>query len=284
MTDQDDYEQARLQRIKENNIMLAELGLLDFSIKPKSKSAPRLLSRNNSANSPPRRSERGQSKPPPSYTEDDFDNQLYTPSRWKPRPKLWWDHSCRSSAQKKRNNTRVFTRGNRVYDGINGESCHQCRQKTTDPKVYCTNVIDGHQCPLMWDRQCYWSRYGVDADEIDESIWHCPRCSYTCNCSFCRDRPGFNPTLPPGLHHFGRRSPSQRLTLQRVITDGSDQSSTDEDRFHFYRSQDTANRRASTRLREQKDRDTSRFWEMAMSQEIPDHEVYVMVPQLSQSP
>ncbi|KAJ3082584.1 hypothetical protein HK102_001583 [Quaeritorhiza haematococci] len=25
--------------------------------------------------------------------------------------------------------------GGRVYDSVNGTSCHQCRQKTTDPKV-----------------------------------------------------------------------------------------------------------------------------------------------------
>ncbi|KAJ1978108.1 hypothetical protein H4R34_003328 [Dimargaris verticillata] len=43
-------------------------------------------------------------------------------------------------------------------------------------------------------------------------------------------------------------------------------------------SRDTVNRRASTRLRERKDLDTSQFWEMAMTQDIPDHEVYVMVP------
>ncbi|TPX78684.1 hypothetical protein CcCBS67573_g00068 [Chytriomyces confervae] len=64
---------------------------------------------------------------------------------------------------------RRYQHGGRIYDSVNGTSCHQCRQKTLDPKVKCTNMItyrnpDGTEvralCPLMMDDQCLEGRYG----------------------------------------------------------------------------------------------------------------------------
>ncbi|KAJ3343222.1 hypothetical protein HDU93_009206 [Gonapodya sp. JEL0774] len=76
--------------------------------------------------------------------------------------------------------------GGRVYDSVNGESCHQCRQKTMDPKIKCTNKIvhtyaDGttvtSMCTLMLDEQCLKGRYGQTiADAIATGDWHCPKC------------------------------------------------------------------------------------------------------------
>ncbi|KAI8852047.1 hypothetical protein BC829DRAFT_487792 [Chytridium lagenaria] len=36
----------------------------------------------------------------------------------------------------------VVKKGGRVYDSVNGTSCHQCRQKTLDAKVQCTKFLE----------------------------------------------------------------------------------------------------------------------------------------------
>ncbi|KAJ3101517.1 hypothetical protein HK100_004522 [Physocladia obscura] len=88
-----------------------------------------------------------------------------------------------------------YERGGRIYDSVNGTSCHQCRQKTLDPKVKCTNIItyrnhDGTEvrapCPLMMDNLCLEGRYGQNVDEERaKGDWICPKCRGICNCSFC---------------------------------------------------------------------------------------------------
>ncbi|KAK9080350.1 hypothetical protein SSX86_000108 [Deinandra increscens subsp. villosa] len=86
--------------------------------------------------------------------------------------------------------------GNRIYDSKNGKTCHQCRQKTMDFVVTCTNESGNKkQCPLNFCHGCLLNRYGENAEEAAASgDWKCPRCRGICNCSFCMKKRGCGPT------------------------------------------------------------------------------------------
>jgi len=90
----------------------------------------------------------------------------------------------------------VKKRAGRVYDNINGLTCHQCRQKTIDEKTECCvheNVKPvgvHHYC-----RICLLNRYGEHLEEVKLlDNWACPYCRGVCNCSFCRKKKGKTPT------------------------------------------------------------------------------------------
>ncbi|KAJ3393042.1 Cell division cycle-associated 7-like protein [Entophlyctis sp. JEL0112] len=90
----------------------------------------------------------------------------------------------RSSNKGKSGNRAKFEKGGRIYDSVNGTSCHQCRQKTLDPKVKCTNEIiylkdDGAEtrvpCTVMMDSLCLEGRYGQNVEEERaKGNWICP--------------------------------------------------------------------------------------------------------------
>uniref|UniRef100_A0A8C4WXP9 Cell division cycle associated 7a n=1 Tax=Eptatretus burgeri TaxID=7764 RepID=A0A8C4WXP9_EPTBU len=78
----------------------------------------------------------------------------------------------------------------KLYDKINGTTCHQCRQKTSDTKTTCRNDncigVRGQFCG-----PCLRNRYGEDVREaLLDPDWCCPTCRGICNCSFCRQRDG----------------------------------------------------------------------------------------------
>ncbi|XP_077584288.1 cell division cycle-associated protein 7a [Stigmatopora nigra] len=78
----------------------------------------------------------------------------------------------------------------KVYHTINGSTCHQCRQKTTDTKTNCRNPdcvgVRGQFCG-----PCLRNRYGEEVrDALLNTEWRCPPCRGICNCSFCRAREG----------------------------------------------------------------------------------------------
>jgi len=82
----------------------------------------------------------------------------------------------------------------KVYDPINGTSCHQCRQKTKDTKTCCRAPdcfgVRGQFCGV-----CLKNRYGENAaDALLDPDWKCPPCRGICNCSICRSRSGRCPT------------------------------------------------------------------------------------------
>ncbi|KAJ3356299.1 hypothetical protein HDU83_001506 [Entophlyctis luteolus] len=89
-----------------------------------------------------------------------------------------------SMKQGKSGNRAKFEKGGRIYDSVNGTSCHQCRQKTLDPKVKCTNEIiylkdDGAEtrvpCTVMMDSLCLEGRYGQNVEEERaKGNWICP--------------------------------------------------------------------------------------------------------------
>lgn len=82
----------------------------------------------------------------------------------------------------------------KVYDRINGTTCHQCRQKTRDQKTVCHNKncsgVRGQFCG-----PCLKNRYGEDIREkLLDPEWVCPPCRGKCNCSFCLPKKGRPPT------------------------------------------------------------------------------------------
>ena len=82
--------------------------------------------------------------------------------------------------------------GNRIYDKVTGQTCHQCRQKTLGKRTQCSKCesLSGVFCG-----DCLYMRYGEHVDEAAENPeWTCPPCRDLCNCSFHRSRRGWAPT------------------------------------------------------------------------------------------
>ncbi|PQM35980.1 cell division cycle-associated protein 7-like [Prunus yedoensis var. nudiflora] len=207
------YEQFRDQRIKENKERLQKLGLLDFSLKLKPKAAPPKRSQNqrdpsvqtkiHNSGSPPRRSSRLKTLTPVSYAEiskpkgkretsgsvnicikEGSQPEIYTEEH----EKLLGD--CMTS----------WTMGvdgygddrKRIYDGVKGETCHQCRQKTLGQHTHCCkcDLVQGQLCG-----DCIYTRYGENVIEANQNPdWVCPACRGICNCSLCRKAKGWEPT------------------------------------------------------------------------------------------
>lgn len=153
---------------------------------------------------PRRRSERSQGMPAPNYCESDrlltrADNDIRHDRRtlqaniteeiysWKHVEALG---SCKTPWE-------LFidgydSAGNRIYDKVNGQTCHQCRQKTLGKRTSCSscNSLQGVFCG-----DCLYMRYGENVDEVVANPdWKCPNCRDLCNCSFHRTRKGWAPT------------------------------------------------------------------------------------------
>lgn len=95
------------------------------------------------------------------------------------------DDEGRAISTGRKSNKTVRRVGSRVYDPINGTSCHQCRQKTMDPKIRCTNTLpNGELCGIMICERDLKGRYGEELEEaLKSGEWICPVCSGSCNCS-----------------------------------------------------------------------------------------------------
>lgn len=94
------------------------------------------------------------------------------------------DNASVISGVKKR--TGVFVQGSRVYDPVNGITCHQCRQKTIEKKTECSHCHKGHICA-----RCLLNRYGEVFDQVLQNPnWTCPQCRGICNCSTCLKKKG----------------------------------------------------------------------------------------------
>ncbi|KAF4391567.1 hypothetical protein G4B88_030718, partial [Cannabis sativa] len=224
-SDASGYEQSRDLRIKENKERMNKFGILHLSHKLKSEIAPRKrLSRHPSetkktqtlpsSSGSPRRSSRLKTLDKVSYVElrpkrtkgssesdeirirDGLNPEIYTEEH----EKLLGD--CK--------NTWTLLvdgygeDGKRIYDEVNGETCHQCRlheyincissfrQKTLGHHTHCSkcNLVQGQFCG-----DCLYSRYGENVIETKENpSWICPVCRDICNCSLCRKAKGWMPT------------------------------------------------------------------------------------------
>lgn len=85
----------------------------------------------------------------------------------------------------------------RIYDSVNGKSCHQCRQKTRDYTAGCKTMRKDKSCRIHFCHKCLLNRYGEKADEVSLlEDWKCPKCRGICNCSICMKKRGCQPTGP----------------------------------------------------------------------------------------
>ncbi|KAA8536154.1 hypothetical protein F0562_028632 [Nyssa sinensis] len=206
------YEQLRGQRIKENMLRMQKLGILDLSRKLKSDFAPPKRTTRNpsdkksalSLSEPFRRSSRLKSITPVNYTEirapkkrtsaEYEDGEIQIPEGSK--PEIYTEDHAKLLGDCKTSWT-LYVDGfdenrDRIYDPINGKSCHQCRQKTLGHRTHCSkcNMVSGQFCG-----DCLYMRYGENVMEANEnSNWICPVCRGICNCSRCRKAKGWAPT------------------------------------------------------------------------------------------
>ncbi|KAL0386174.1 UNVERIFIED_CONTAM: Cell division cycle-associated protein 7 [Sesamum radiatum] len=113
----------------------------------------------------------------------------------------------------------------RLYDSVNGITCHQCRQKTLGPRTECSicHRSHGRLCG-----KCLYIRYGENLLEVKEKeSWKCPVCRGICNCSRCREQKGWPPTGSIHDHVHGKTGLSAPLfcnvsTLEhKVSTSGN---------------------------------------------------------------
>lgn len=106
--------------------------------------------------------------------------------------------------------------GNRIYDKANGQTCHQCRQKTLGLRTSCSccQSLKGVFCG-----DCLYMRYGENVKEVAKNAaWTCPDCRGICNCSIHRIRKGWAPTgqAYPQAIAAGYKSVAHMLILQNL--------------------------------------------------------------------
>ncbi|KAJ1730294.1 hypothetical protein LPJ61_003086, partial [Coemansia biformis] len=186
------YEEERERQIRENAEFLASLGIEKLA--PPESRAPRAKRTtgcerdddDDDGDYAPRRDFgiRKRSKTV-SYRDDDCYASM-APERKLTRGKS----TPRTGRKARRENPGRRVIGGRIYDSTLGKTCHQCRQKTTDRKIACSNA----DCTQAMDYKCLLNRYNEDADIIDQLLWTCPKCRGICNCSFCMKKRGKLPT------------------------------------------------------------------------------------------
>ncbi|KAL8160442.1 hypothetical protein V2J09_001979 [Rumex salicifolius] len=171
------YEQQREQRIKENLQRMQKLGIADLSLKLKTSVAAKRAPRNFSserktpirvlANEPRRRSSRLQNVEPVSYVE----NVKLTKQEEKlikysilleegVKPEFYTEEHEKQLGSTELEWTFFVdgygADGNRIYDPVNGKTCHQCRQKTLGHRTHCSKcqIVQGQFCG-----DCLYMRY-----------------------------------------------------------------------------------------------------------------------------
>ncbi|KAL8047397.1 hypothetical protein ABFX02_08G239000 [Erythranthe guttata] len=206
-----EYEESRAQRIKENEERMRSLGIFDLSLKLKSKPKPKPSSSSLRktkpptealSTDPPRRSTRLKDIPPVSYSEKKTPKKESSPNKVEihipegENPEIYTDQHEKLLGD----SNSVWDLcvdgydedGQRIYDPIDGKSCHQCRQKTLGHHTQCSKckIVAGQFCG-----DCLYMRYGENVIEANENPnWICPACRGICNCSRCRRDKGFEPT------------------------------------------------------------------------------------------
>ncbi|CAA0833978.1 Zinc-finger domain of monoamine-oxidase A repressor R1 [Striga hermonthica] len=202
-----EYEESRAQRIKENAERMKTLGLFDLSknLKPRSSASkpPRKAKPAHAPpNDPPRRSSRLKDLPPVSYVEKKtpakktmFENVEIHIEEGE-NPEIYMEEHKKLLGDSE-NVWELYVDGydedgQRIYDPVNGKSCHQCRQKTLGFHTTCSKceAVSGQFCG-----DCLYMRYGENVKEVNQnSEWVCPTCRGICNCSRCRREKGWMPT------------------------------------------------------------------------------------------
>ncbi|KAK7362693.1 hypothetical protein VNO77_04813 [Canavalia gladiata] len=202
--DSSDYEHIRDQRIKENMERMQKLGLLDLSLKlklPQKTPLHKKKTTHHLNHSTQRRSSRIMSLDPVNYSDrhprpskEEKEIEIVIPEGTNPedyteeQEKLLGD--CGTAWELYVDG--YDEDGNRIYDPIKGEACHQCRQKTLCQHTSC-NKCELPQGQFCGD--CLYTRYGENVIETyHNSKWTCPPCRGICNCSRCRRGKGWMPT------------------------------------------------------------------------------------------
>ncbi|BAT75053.1 hypothetical protein VIGAN_01285200 [Vigna angularis var. angularis] len=199
------YEQARDQRIKDNMERMHKLGLFDLSLKlkhPKRNYLPKKKKAVQPNHSPQRRSSRIMNLVPINYSERNRESaskengvvEICIPEGTNPEvyTEEHEEHlgDCESAWELYVDG--YDEDGNRIYDPIKGETCHQCRQKTLGQHTHC------NKCELLQGKfcgDCLYMRYGENVMEANRNNkWVCPPCRGICNCSRCRRGKGWRPT------------------------------------------------------------------------------------------
>ncbi|XP_027362661.1 cell division cycle-associated protein 7 [Abrus precatorius] len=210
-----EYELSREQRIRQNRERMGKLGIFDLSLSLKLKSHPPSTSRSThkpktppslypSAPAPLRRSSRLQNVTPVSYSEvlppkktEVLENGRIVIEEGS-KPELYTDEHEKLLGNTQKTWT-LFVDGcgkdgKRIYDSVQGKTCHQCRQKTLGYRTRCSqcNMVQGQFCG-----DCLYMRYGEHVLEaLQNPTWICPVCRGICNCSLCRQAKGWAPTGP----------------------------------------------------------------------------------------
>jgi len=160
-----EYELERKKRIEQNEAFKRTLGLTSVSFQVASK--PQVLSKKRVvASEPSRKSLRLKRAQDPTI-------EIYTELEDTPV-----------------NKEVVARRGARLYDPVNGVTCHQCRQKTLDPKSICANEMTvGSIYRHKYCGSCLRNRYNENIEEVNQNKnWLCPFCRGDCNCSICKKK------------------------------------------------------------------------------------------------
>ncbi|KAL9245757.1 hypothetical protein vseg_019373 [Gypsophila vaccaria] len=227
-----DYELTREQRIKENRERLMKLGIVDLSIQLKSvSSTPRRTPKYERktplktplvSSEPRRRSSRLQNAPPVTYVEAKEEKPRRSMDivlEEGAKPEVYTEEH-----EKLLGSTEMpwtffvdgYTAdGTRIYDSVQGKTCHQCRQKTMGQRTRCCkcNLVQGQFCG-----DCLYMRYGEHVVEANQNPnWICPPCRGICNCSLCRQAKGWAPTgtLYKRISKLGYKSVAHYLIQTR---------------------------------------------------------------------
>ncbi|XP_047983134.1 cell division cycle-associated protein 7-like [Salvia hispanica] len=224
-----DYELCREERIRENRERMQKLGIFSLSqqLKPSPvrsyRKAPRLHNPlPPSPAGPTRRSSRLQSSTPVTYCEIDMGKKEKSVKEWREegsRPEVYTEEHDKLLGSTEMSWT-LFVDGygkdgKRIYDPINGKTCHQCRQKTLGQRTHCSscNMVQGQFCG-----DCLYMRYGENVIEAKANPdWICPVCRGICNCSLCRQGKGWPPTgmLYKKIANLGYKSVAHYLVQTR---------------------------------------------------------------------
>eukprot|EP00899_Mesostigma_viride_P016522 jgi/Mesvir1/24871/Mv22104-RA.1 len=202
-----DYEKQRESKMQENLQRMRELGLEEASARLSAAARATKRPRPNAAvsNHIPvsverRKSRRLEGQPTVSYSELS-DREILageaSRSKWQPRqvpcgaqPEEYGpEHIALLGNAKEEWELMVDgynPDGTRIYDPVNGKTCHQCRQKTLGLRTECSECRSLQGC---FCGDCIYMRYGENVKEIlAAATWVCPVCRDICNCSICRPR------------------------------------------------------------------------------------------------
>ncbi|XP_061341986.1 uncharacterized protein LOC133288277 [Gastrolobium bilobum] len=198
------YEISREQRIRENRERMGKLGIVDLSLSLKLRRAPTTHHKTTTIvhpSGPVRRSSRLQNVSPVSYSEVPHKKAEYLETgkvviEAGSKPEVYTEEHEKLLGNTEKSWT-LFVDGygkdgRRIYDSVQGKTCHQCRQKTLGYRTCCIqcNMVQGQFCG-----DCLYMRYGEHVLEaLQNPTWICPVCRGICNCSLCRNAKGWAPT------------------------------------------------------------------------------------------